>query len=495
MEVLMKRFFTFLFFLVLLASVSFAQSFTGTWRCAYATIDDQPNSTGYQTPSVAVISEDEFAALVNNSSGDNYYLVGYRNADSTNGRLGNYGYGSALGGYRTQWISGFDQVDVWDANDLDANAEGQIFVANNDVANNILVFTLGQDSVESTTLRVRTSDDLGTENDYLWAIDLDASNRVYVTRYDTLADQSSIIVIGDPSTEAAWADPLHPVVTPIQEIILPDGGEARGLTVNPEGTAIYVSNFDTRRIYRYVGDPVAGYTQDANFQFFLQDTLVNSFGDTLIGRPFDMKYMPVKNIVFLACDVDFDPLPSLSSGYPYARIYAVHPETGEILDTIDVAEWNFAVTGSYSGRPGQIGTASGYASTYNVDVDANFNIYSQSFYGWTAEKWVYSEELPVITGVEEIENVTPTEFSLSQNYPNPFNPSTTIEFSLVENSEVSLAIYSITGELVAYLIDSQEFSSGVYKVTFDASSLASGTYIYTLTNNNAKISKKMILLK
>jgi hypothetical protein len=278
----------------------------------------------------------------------------------------------------------------------------------------------------------------------------------------------------------------------MQEIILPDGGESRGVTVNSDGTSLYVSNYYAQKIYRYVGDPVGGYTLDNNFSFALQDTaLISLTGDTLVPGVWGLNYMNDKNILFAACDMDFQ----LQTGYEYARIYAIHPETGAILDTIDVAQWNFDVTGSYNGRPGQIGIASGYASTYNVDFDENYNVYSQSYYGWTVEKWVYSESLPVITRVEEIPNVTPEEFTLNQNYPNPFNPTTTIEFSITEPSDITLQIYTVTGELVTTLIDGQQFNTGAYKAIFDAKGLASGTYIYTIKTGTQTLSKKMILLK
>ncbi len=89
----------------------------------------------------------------------------------------------------------------------------------------------------------------------------------------------------------------------------------------------------------------------------------------------------------------------------------------------------------------------------------------------------------------------PREFYLSQNFPNPFNPSTTIRFGLSEQSNVSLKIYDILGREVAIILDNEAKAAGSYDVTFDASVLASGTYIYKLTSKNFTLSKKMILLK
>ena len=85
-------------------------------------------------------------------------------------------------------------------------------------------------------------------------------------------------------------------------------------------------------------------------------------------------------------------------------------------------------------------------------------------------------------------------YKLEQNYPNPFNPSTTINYSIKKDGLVKLEIINILGERVKTLINERQ-SSGNYKVTFDASSLASGIYIYRLIVNDYVAAKKMILLK
>lgn len=99
------------------------------------------------------------------------------------------------------------------------------------------------------------------------------------------------------------------------------------------------------------------------------------------------------------------------------------------------------------------------------------------------------------TEVSVNEDIVPSEFYLSQNYPNPFNPSTTIQFGLNKKTTINLKIYDILGREIASLIRNEVKSAGTYEVTFDASVLASGTYIYKLTANNQTISKKMNLIK
>ncbi|WP_340104875.1 PKD domain-containing protein [Rhodohalobacter sp. 8-1] len=88
----------------------------------------------------------------------------------------------------------------------------------------------------------------------------------------------------------------------------------------------------------------------------------------------------------------------------------------------------------------------------------------------------------------------PEEHELSQNYPNPFNPSTVIEYALPEPGNVELIVYNILGREVATLVNDQK-QAGHHQVTFDASNLASGLYIYHLQANSYEQSHQMTLIK
>ena len=95
---------------------------------------------------------------------------------------------------------------------------------------------------------------------------------------------------------------------------------------------------------------------------------------------------------------------------------------------------------------------------------------------------------------------TPKEYTLYQNYPNPFNPSTTIKFALPFDSNVRIAIYNLLGEQVEVLFD-QVKEVGYHNLNWNASSLASGVYIYTIEAKsldgmkNFSSVKKMMLMK
>jgi hypothetical protein len=89
----------------------------------------------------------------------------------------------------------------------------------------------------------------------------------------------------------------------------------------------------------------------------------------------------------------------------------------------------------------------------------------------------------------------PKSVALLQNYPNPFNPATEIGFELPAATEVSLAVYDLTGRLVAQLISGETLEAGSHTTHFDAAQLASGVYYYRLTAPGFTAVKKMALVR
>ncbi len=482
--------------LTLLLIGAFVSSSNAQWQCLYATYDDDAcpsnNATGHNTFGVGVIKPDMFVALVMTRGARNF-LIPYVNADSTSGRRYSYGYGStATAGIYQLWTDGaFDQIQFYNVFSIVATPDSLIYAANNnnpaisnDPEHNILVFKYADDTIKVVTPYWRTSTSLNG----VYGLALDATKRVYIS-HDTTFNQAEDIKIFAPVT--SWG--TSHVETPLRTIDLPNG-IYKGLTVTPDGRNIFISDFSNRKVLKYTGSAASGYTLNTGFNFQVTDTIVGTNGSFV--RPLGLAYLSPNNILAVACDSLFGG----SLAYSYGRVYFVNPNTGALispdtnLNRIDAAAWNLARTGGYNLRGCGNGDNSGYTSLYDVKFDQLGNVYTQSNYGWTVDKWHYNGTLPTITSVEEVGGTVPETYVLKQNYPNPFNPATTIEFSVLKAGHISLKVYDMLGKEVATLVD-EEREPGNFKVTFDASTLTSGTYFYTLRSGGFAETKRMLVIK
>jgi hypothetical protein len=85
-------------------------------------------------------------------------------------------------------------------------------------------------------------------------------------------------------------------------------------------------------------------------------------------------------------------------------------------------------------------------------------------------------------------------FALEQNYPNPVMPSTTVRFTTPQPAEVTIALVSMTGEVVKTLT-SGKYPTGTHTVELNASELAAGTYFYVLTSEGVQLTRQMTVIK
>ncbi len=156
-------------------------------------------------------------------------------------------------------------------------------------------------------------------------------------------------------------------------------------------------------------------------------------------------------------------------------------DDGIVDDTTQNPTWTFNQTG-----------------TYSVKLSISTNNKSLSL---IREDYITVDP---ITNIDNENNSKIVTFNLKQNYPNPFNPSTTIAYSLPDESNVTLIIYNALGQEISTLVK-QNQSKGNYSVKFNSNSLfggnglTSGIYIYQLKaaygNKVYTSTKKMILLK
>lgn len=97
------------------------------------------------------------------------------------------------------------------------------------------------------------------------------------------------------------------------------------------------------------------------------------------------------------------------------------------------------------------------------------------------------------------EGIFKPDFKLKQNFPNPFNPTTTINFSLENESSITLEIFNTTGEKVKTLFQGIE-KAGLHSIVWNGSDnfgnqLPTGVYFYRLNTKDFAETKKLIILK
>lgn len=135
---------------------------------------------------------------------------------------------------------------------------------------------------------------------------------------------------------------------------------------------------------------------------------------------------------------------------------------------------------------------------YILETDDNslYFICVNSSYPNILQAYILQDEIQVYSDDNQINN---SVIKLS-NFPNPFNPSTTIEFSIDNNSEIELGIYNIKGQKIKKLVH-DEFISGSHSIIWNGEddnkqAVSSGVYLYKLNVNGKAVAlKKCLLLK
>jgi hypothetical protein len=121
--------------------------------------------------------------------------------------------------------------------------------------------------------------------------------------------------------------------------------------------------------------------------------------------------------------------------------------------------------------------SNGYARIYNKN-DVALSWFAK---GGIAYTFFPEDSVSAIETGKVIAANIPGEYKLQQNYPNPFNPTTTIPFSVPEQSDVKISIYDVTGRMIKTLYD-RNTPAGDHSITWNAEDLASGNYFIVLSN-------------
>lgn len=159
----------------------------------------------------------------------------------------------------------------------------------------------------------------------------------------------------------------------------------------------------------------------------------------------------------------------------------------ELTQTVSGSEpnGNYYYEGKVGYLPYNSWNTSGFAFSKGIDGDNGTPWVSETtLYGW--------EEYP--EGTQMTVASRPNSADLVRVSPNPFNPSTTLTYTVPEAAYTTLRIYDVAGREVAVLFAGWS-EAGTRHVTFDASALAAGVYIYECVAGEVRSAGKMLLIK
>lgn len=102
-----------------------------------------------------------------------------------------------------------------------------------------------------------------------------------------------------------------------------------------------------------------------------------------------------------------------------------------------------------------------------------------------------SQYRSVVLDPASISTLDLTKFDVDQNYPNPFSESSEIRFSTTDNSTVEFKVFNMLGAVIYN--KNFKTSKGLNTIRIEANSFAPGVYIYSITNGDKTITKRMIV--
>ena len=175
------------------------------------------------------------------------------------------------------------------------------------------------------------------------------------------------------------------------------------------------------------------------------------------------------------------------------KVMLIDNTTGETIGIYDDVTYNSSNLYQYNSISYQVNTAGIGNRTIRLKLVLNNNFDA----AYSLSKIYSNESVLAKANHKQIEfdgGGVVKEYALVQNFPNPFNPSTTIRYQIPQDGIVTLKIYDVLGSEVATLVN-EEKVAGKYEVNFNASSLASGVYLYKIQAGSFNSSKKMLLIK
>lgn len=179
--------------------------------------------------------------------------------------------------------------------------------------------------------------------------------------------------------------------------------------------------------------------------------------------------------------------------------WAYNPELLPTVSIGDTIEWrgnftNHPLTSTDSIPAGAMpfGKSSGNTPYQYVVTHEGFYAFKCVYHGDDTTKFMRGRFTAVTNSVKNAPSAS--GIKLEQNYPNPVSGQTNIGFSLEKATDLTLSLYTNTGEFVKSLA-SGKYDGGKHSIPVDASTLANGVYFYRLTANGETLAGQMVVTK
>lgn len=99
----------------------------------------------------------------------------------------------------------------------------------------------------------------------------------------------------------------------------------------------------------------------------------------------------------------------------------------------------------------------------------------------------------IITGPSSVNELNPNTFNVLAPAPNPFDATTNIVYNTPSAKNVEFTVHNMVGGLVYK--NTYKAAAGKNTITFNSNGLASGLYVYTLSNGNEVKTGRMTISK
>ncbi|OFZ06659.1 MAG: hypothetical protein A2338_00890 [Bacteroidetes bacterium RIFOXYB12_FULL_41_6] len=227
------------------------------------------------------------------------------------------------------------------------------------------------------------------------------------------------------------------------------------------------------------GDTVKGLTP--------YGTGMTSFPQLVFNR--DVNNVPIVTIIYSSYDVrrvdvqgnTYRSIWNVSTEDGGATWSSFHNTTGDIFHLVSECVFPSAVISEVDNQIHILYQSDSYAGTsIQPDPPSHPPVLNSMVY------------LPINPLQVNVNETVGQAFEITQNFPNPFSGQTYVEVSLNIASNVSLEVYTLTGQKV--VANSYGLKSiGNHTLKIDGSQLTTGVYFYTVTAGQNKVTHKMMV--